>query len=272
MHTRLASILACPRCRGELALTPGTLRCSGCESAFRVEAGVPLFVDGAVGKAHEDHRSNPLGAEFEAILKRGEEFVLNIGAGSTAQRYPNCIELEHQIFRHTDLVGDAHQLPFRDGVFDHVFAFNVFEHLRDPRCAAAEIWRVLRPGGRISIHTAFLQALHEAPHHFYNATEFGVREWFSAFAIDTCRVSGNFGPGVMLSYLLANVVEAARAGGAAEADIAALNNSTLGDWARFWADHSRQPAGFQLLQNLPNDAQSRVAAGFELLARKPQDA
>ncbi len=44
---------------------------------------------------------------------------------------------------------------------------------------------------------------------------------------------------------------------------------TLGEWARFWGNHSRQPAGFQMLQNLPDAAQARVAAGFELLARKP---
>jgi len=38
------------------------------------------------------------------------------------------------------VVGDAHALPFRDNTFDRVFAF-VFEHLRDPKKAAGEIWK-----------------------------------------------------------------------------------------------------------------------------------
>jgi hypothetical protein len=39
------------------------------------------------------------------ILREGKKFVLNIGAGATATRYANCIEFEHKIFRHTDVVG-----------------------------------------------------------------------------------------------------------------------------------------------------------------------
>ena len=42
---------------------------------------------------------------------------------------------------------DATRLAFADATFDLVFSFNVFEHLRDPAAAFAEIARVLRPGG-----------------------------------------------------------------------------------------------------------------------------
>jgi len=206
--------------------------------------------------------------EFEDILRAGAEFILNIGAGGTETRYPNCIELEHQIFRHTAVVADAHHLPFRDSVFDRVFAFNVFEHLRDPRLAASEIERVLKPGGKATIHTAFLQALHEEPNHFYNATEFGVREWFAAFEIERCTVSGNFGPAMMLGFLITNVLEAARAGGASAEDEAVIAKTTLGEWADLWANRAAPLAAFHALQNLPQLSQARVAAGFEVVARK----
>ena len=56
------------------------------------------------------------------ILREGKKFVLNIGAGATTvPDMRNCIELEHKIFRHTDVVGDAHCLPFRNEIF--AFAF-----------------------------------------------------------------------------------------------------------------------------------------------------
>ena len=156
--------------------------------------GIPVFLPDAaeVVTVPSAHTSNAMGAEFEEILARGDQRVLHLGAGSTARKYPGCIELEHKIFRHTDVVGDAHALPFRDSSFDRVFAFNVFEHLRDPARAAREILRVLKPGGALALHTAFLQPLHEAPRHFFNATEFGVREWFRDFEIEQCRGKWKF--------------------------------------------------------------------------------
>ncbi|MFL6527215.1 MAG: class I SAM-dependent methyltransferase [Chthoniobacterales bacterium] len=246
-----------------------TVQCTGCDSEFSVCEGVPVFTFDQPRNLTQ-HTSNPVGAPFDRILEAGRDFVLNIGAGGTRQRYPNCIEFERSIFRHTDVVGDAHHLPFVDAVFDRVFAFNVFEHLREPTQAAAEILRVLKPGGSVAIHTAFLQALHEAPNHFYNGTEFGVRNWFAGFEIEKCDVSGNFGPGVMLGFLLNSVVEAARDGGASEAEIDALRKTTLGDWAQYWSAQGAPPQPFYTLQSLPQDLQKRVSAGFELIGRKPR--
>ena len=90
-------------------------------------------------------------------------------------------------------MGDAHHLPFLDATFDAVVTFNTFEHLYDPPRAAAEIHRVLKPGGRLILQTAFLQPLHEPPHHYYNTTEFGLRRWFSDFEITRMHVSDKGG-------------------------------------------------------------------------------
>jgi uncharacterized protein YbaR (Trm112 family) len=265
----LLSILACPLCRGPLLPTKDRIDCEKCAASFAMRDDVAIFLSEPVEVVSGDHKSNPLGAECEAILSEGKEFILHIGAGATSSRYSNCIEFEHKIFRHTDVVGDAHHLPFRDGVFDRVFAFNVFEHLRDPKTAAAEIFRVLKPSGSVAIHTAFLQALHEEPAHFYNATEYGVREWFAQFEIERCDVSANFSPGYAIAFLMSNVLEAARLGKMSAADQVALSKTSIGEWASFWAHEGDRPAGFEALQNLPQDLQKRVAAGFELLARKP---
>ena len=265
---RLAPLLACPECRSELPWSADQLQCAGCGRIFAIQKGVPVFLPDPAEVALE-HASNAIGGPFDALLRQGKDFILHIGAGGSPMRYPNCIEFEHKIFRHTDVVGDAHQLPFRDDVFDRVFALNVFEHLREPKRAAAEIFRVLKPGGTVSIHTAFLQALHEEPNHYYNATEYGVREWFSAFDIETVEVSGNFGPGMMLAFLSANLLEAARVSGMASQDQMRLSGTTIGEWSEFWAGRLGEPLGFQALQAMPQQVQKRLAAGFELSARKP---
>ena len=271
MTPQLAAILACPLCRGELVHSTTELFCCRCARRFPVLNGVPVLLDDAepVVTVPAAHESNALGAEFEAILADGQDLVLHIGAGSTARKYPNCIELERKIFLHTDLVADAHALPLRSQTCDRVMAFNVFEHLRFPQRAADEIFRVLKPGGSVAIHTAFLQALHEEPAHFYNATAYGVREWFGRFEIEWCHVSANFSPGYMLAFLMSQLLEAARLGSTSVEEQTALSKTSLGEWATFWARGKDPPAGFGMLQELPQSLQQRVAAGFELIARRP---
>ena len=47
--------------------------------------------------------------------------------------------------------GDALALPFPDASFDRIIASEVMEHIGDDRGAAAELARVLRPGGTIAV-------------------------------------------------------------------------------------------------------------------------
>ncbi|MFY9913814.1 MAG: methyltransferase domain-containing protein [Nocardioidaceae bacterium] len=53
--------------------------------------------------------------------------------------------------RATFMDADAHELPFADSSVDVVRSERVFQHLDDPERAAAEIARILRPGGRVAI-------------------------------------------------------------------------------------------------------------------------
>jgi len=45
--------------------------------------------------------------------------------------------------------GEAERLPFADGAFTRILMVDTFHHLRDQRQAAAELLRVLAPGGRL---------------------------------------------------------------------------------------------------------------------------
>ena len=59
--------------------------------------------------------------------------------------------------RHRTIVdrvrGDVSRLPFKGDAFDLISANMVFEHLRQPEAQLAEIFRALRPGGRLIFHT-----------------------------------------------------------------------------------------------------------------------
>ena len=133
------------------------------------------------------------------------------------------------------MVTDAHHLPFADAAFDAVVSFNTFEHLYDPNAAAAEISRVLKPGGRLIVHTAFLQPVHEPPHHYYNVTEYGLRKWFEAFDISSVSVSENFQPAHVLGWLASEILRAVEAAQGPEAR-ERLATSSLAFWQSGWED------------------------------------
>jgi SAM-dependent methyltransferase len=62
-----------------------------------------------------------------------------------------------------ELVGsDVHRvagerLPFADGEFDRVVVVDMLEHVEDDRAFAAELFRVLKPGGRLVVNTPHLK-------------------------------------------------------------------------------------------------------------------
>jgi SAM-dependent methyltransferase len=53
-----------------------------------------------------------------------------------------------------DAIGSGEQLPFKADTFDVVLATGVFEYFPEPRLAAAEIHRILKPGGYLLMSVA----------------------------------------------------------------------------------------------------------------------
>jgi SAM-dependent methyltransferase len=81
-----------------------------------------------------------------------------------------------------DVVADAHELSRRLGrdSVDAVVACSVFEHIKYPWIAAAEIAKVLRPGGLAFIHTHQTFAIHAHPHDYWRFSAEGLAALFPA--------------------------------------------------------------------------------------------
>lgn len=88
-------------------------------------------------------------------------------------------------------IGDGHGIALVDGCMDGVIIQAVLEHVLEPAVVAAEVERVLRPGGIVYADTPFLQHVHEGPYDFTRFTESGHRYLFRRFErIDSGAVAG----------------------------------------------------------------------------------
>jgi SAM-dependent methyltransferase len=268
---KFLALLQCVKCGShQLNMGASSLDCQNCGASYSMVQGIPVFLDdpNVVKVLPVEHTSNSVPKPIFEWLEQLSGYGLNIGAGASQVKLPNLIEMEYAVFKNTDVVADAHSLPFRDEVFEAVVAFNVFEHLSNPRKAAQEIFRVLKPGGKVIIHTAFLQPLHEEPYHFFNATKYGVMQWFSDFKIQLCQVSENFNPAFTLAWFSSELLRLT--GQVHGADVSQiLAKTTLADWARLWEDpSSRQGLLWEACRQLPQEIQEKISAGFELEAVK----
>ena len=106
------------------------------------------------------------------------QFILDAGAGLRKRPQKNVINLEIYDYPSTDILSTGQQLPFADNTFDAVLSIAVLEHVDDPMTCAAELLRVLKPGGLVFASVPFLQPEHGYPSHYFNATRFGLRRLF----------------------------------------------------------------------------------------------
>jgi glycosyltransferase involved in cell wall biosynthesis/SAM-dependent methyltransferase len=268
---RLLPILRCPQTGGQLVRAGEALRVIGSGKLWPVVEGRPVLrpVEGTITPRPEQHVSHVLPQRAIALIEACEGRVLNLSAGGTARRYDNVVEAEVEIFRHTDVVADAHDLPFVDGAFDLVVAMNAFEHYYDPKRAAAEILRVLKPGGQVLIHTAFLQPLHDEPWHFYNATRHGVERWFEAFETLDLSVTENFNPLAALGWITAEAEGLLRRD-VSEADAERFTAATARELVALFRDPRREETEmWRSFLKAPQGSLERLSAGFEYLGRKP---
>jgi SAM-dependent methyltransferase len=268
---KVLPLLVCPTCRVGLRRDRHALSCDGCGVSFGFREGRPIFLPdpSAVRIMPAEHISNPVPTAVLDWMTWLDGLVLNLGAGGSRVKLDNCIEVEYAIFRHTDVVADAHYLPFADETFDAVVTFNTFEHLCDPARAATELYRVLKPGGKLVLQTAFLQPVHEAPYHFYNTTEYGLRRWLQAFSITKLEVSENFNPAHVIAWVATEILQAIEATQGSDA-ARQLASAPLSFWRSTWENPTeRQHPFWKMVGKLPQEIQKKLSAGFHVEAIKP---
>jgi SAM-dependent methyltransferase len=100
----------------------------------------------------------------------------NLYLGGAGRRVNGYVNLDLVAISGVDVAADAHELPFRDSVFQRVECDAVLEHVRQPEVVMREIARVLAPGGYAHLVTPFCHPFHEYPKDYRRFTPDGLRE------------------------------------------------------------------------------------------------
>jgi SAM-dependent methyltransferase len=110
--------------------------------------------------------------------------VLDVGGGRQAD-YVSLLDPVRlvSVNRYADLdpsvIADANgRLPFPDDTFDVAISLNTFEHLRRGDATAAEMVRLVRPGGELHLLVPFLYRVHGHPDDYVRRTPSGWRALF----------------------------------------------------------------------------------------------
>jgi uncharacterized protein YbaR (Trm112 family) len=110
------------------------------------------------------------------------------------------IETDVAFGTRTNLICDAHDLPFKNETFDGVIAQAVLEHVLDPARCVAEIERVLKPSGIVYAETPFMQQVHAGRFDFTRFTHLGHRRLFRSFDELESGVAGGAGMALVWAY------------------------------------------------------------------------
>jgi len=92
------------------------------------------------------------------------------------------VETDVALMQRTQLVVDAHSIPFADGVFDGVIAQAVLEHVADPVKCVSEIHRVLKPDGIVYVEVPFMQQVHGGRYDFCRFSHVGLLRLMRQFS------------------------------------------------------------------------------------------
>jgi SAM-dependent methyltransferase len=130
---------------------------------------------------------------FAASIPDGAR-VLDAGSGEAPYkpllahcRYESAdFEMVDKPYAKSTYVCDLREIPVEDQRFDAVIFNQVMEHVPEPAKVLAELFRVLKPGGRMIYTAPLFYEEHEQPYDFYRYTQFAIRYLFegAGFRID----------------------------------------------------------------------------------------
>jgi SAM-dependent methyltransferase len=134
--------------------------------------------------------------QYAHLFARHRYLSVDLAIGDTAWDYTRL-----------DCVADLAALPVASCSVDACINLVTLEHVAEPGRVLAEIFRALRPGGRLLLAVPMEWEVHQAPHDYYRYTEYGVRYLLSQSGFDSIEVSPCGGIFTLISRRLLNSLQ-----------------------------------------------------------------
>jgi SAM-dependent methyltransferase len=110
--------------------------------------------------------------------------MLNIGSG-VHKPHPNILNVDIFYYVGVDIVANAERLPLRANSVDAIVCESLLEHVPAPEKIVHEMYRVLKPGGKMYIVTPFVYPFHASPNDFYRWSSTGLRTLLKEGNVET---------------------------------------------------------------------------------------
>lgn len=105
-----------------------------------------------------------------------EKVILDVGGG---QRFTKWLSEYKELLKNcdyktmdldastgADVIGDIHSIPLKDNTIDAVICSSVLEHVDNPILASSEIYRILKPGGKLFVFVPSIYPYHARAGHY----------------------------------------------------------------------------------------------------------
>jgi ubiquinone/menaquinone biosynthesis C-methylase UbiE/uncharacterized protein YbaR (Trm112 family) len=192
VQERFVALLACPACRGALAVAEASLACRGCSARYPIRDGIPRFVTADAGETsfarqwrefHRLQRDSYSGTTQvrDLILARTRwspdhlrgKVVVECGCGSGNDTEvladlvgPDGMLISFDYSSAVDhvppdvrarpqlqlLQADIMRIPLAPEAFDVVYCHRVIQHTPDPARAFVQMASCVAPGGEFFLH------------------------------------------------------------------------------------------------------------------------
>ena len=138
--------------------------------------------------------------------------IIDIGAGTGQYRnYFRRADYTSQDVKNNqlgtiDLVSDATKIPVKDGSFNYVLCTQVLEHVSEPKLVFAELYRILKKGGRLYLTTHLAFEEHLVPNDYFRFTRYGLKYLAESAGFRVERIEPQGGRFIVLGKQIQTIV------------------------------------------------------------------
>lgn len=129
--------------------------------------------------------------------------ILDIGGGNKNSSYHKILSKKGNKFIAVDISDNCDykvnleygKLPFEDNSQEVIFCFNVMEHIFNYQNLLDEIYRVLKPQGKLYFYVPFLVNKHADPYDFFRYTDNALIKLFQNTGFQEIKIETLYGSG-----------------------------------------------------------------------------